>query len=435
MNFIYKNTARLNDAAIIKTSTTLNTYRIYLKKIHTNNKYEQNESSINLPTDKTINKKINLITKTHLSKHLKCVVVIGIGGSNLGTKAIYDALRGPFDFIDNKKIKILFLDTISQKKISSIHGAIRKLKSKKEFLLISVSKSGGTTETIVNTEVLRKLIEKKFKDVSDRMIVISNKDSKFWKAAKAQNIQTIEIPEIVGGRYSVFSAVGLLPLTLVGIDTKKILTGAKKAVKDGISNNIKNNYSLISATLTYLHNKKGKTIHNTFLFAPELESLGMWYRQLMGESIGKEKDLKNKKVHTGITPIISIGSTDLHSMAQLYYGGPTDKYTNIVTTQYDQETKIPKNLYMPELIDHIAGKTTADIMSAVIGGVQASYSKNKLPYSTIELDEITEEKLGYYMQFRMIEMMYLAQLLNVNAFDQPAVESYKIETKKLLQIK
>lgn len=432
MNFIYKETSRIKTVSIKKSASSLKTYQLNLKKLLRKIKYEDLESSICLPFDKKSVRQVGSVIKKKSVKSLKYVVVIGIGGSNLGSKAIYDSIRGSFDFINNKKPKLLFLDTISQQKVLSIAGALKKLKHKKDFLLLTISKSGGTTETIANTEILKKLIEKKFSDVSDRMVFVTDKGSKLWLTAKKQKITKIAIPKLVGGRYSVFSAVGLLPLALVGIDTKKLLEGAREAVKDGTAGNLSKNHSLVSATLTYIHNKKGKSIHNTFLFAPELESLGNWYRQLMGESIGKEKNLKKKKIHAGITPIVSIGSTDLHSMAQLYYGGPKDKFTNIVTTQYKTKVGVPKKLSMPGLVDDINGKSIPKIMTAIVGGVQSSYSKHNLPFATIKLNCIDEKELGYYMQFRMIEMMYLAKLLNVNAFDQPSVESYKKETKKLL---
>ena len=238
-----------------------------------------------------------------------------------------------------------------------------------------------------------------------------------------KDIKKIAVPKNVGGRYSVLSAVGLFPLHLAGINIDALHKGADQAVIDCTSKNLSKNYSMLSAILTFLHWKKGINIHNTFFFNPELESLGKWYRQLMAESIGKKKDLKGKVVRRGITPIVSIGSTDLHSMAQLYFGGPKDKFTNIVYGKRKDNIFIPK----------IEGKNFKNIMDAIYGGVVAAYKKNNLPFLTIELENISEKTLGYYLQFRMIEMMYLAQLMQVNAFNQPGVEDYKKETRKLLE--
>jgi glucose-6-phosphate isomerase len=219
---------------------------------------------------------------------------------------------------------------------------------------------------------------------------------------------------------------------LCKINIDQLQKGAKLAVSDCVSKDLNKNKAMISAISIYLHSQKGKNIHNTFLFNPELESLGKWYRQLMAESIGKRKNSKGKIVRAGITPIVSIGSTDLHSMAQLYFGGPNDKFTNIVFAKQKNGVKI-SNLEFGGLAEGIENKSFENIMRAIVGGVKAAYEKNKLPFIDIALNEISEKSLGYYLQFRMIEIMYLARLLQVNAFDQPNVEDYKKETRKLLK--
>ena len=165
-----------------------------------------------------------------------------------------------------------------------------------------------------------------------------------------------------------------------------------------------------------------------------MESVGKWYRQLTGESIGKRENLDGEEAHEGITPIVSIGSTDLHSMAQLFYGGPHDKLTTLVyAKQSPAEVKVPQDLVFPGLVDDITGKSYKEIMQAIYGGVKKAYEKNGLPYMEILFPEISEYTVGQFLQFKMCEMMYLAQLLNVNAFNQPAVEDYKSETRELLK--
>jgi len=240
----------------------------------------------------------------------------------------------------------------------------------------------------------------------------------------------ISIPESVGGRFSVFSAVGLVPLALAGLNVRALLRGAASAIDSGTKFDFVHNHSLKSAVITFIHSQK-LPIHNTFLFNPRLDSCGHWYRQLMGESLGKKLNLKGKTVHSGITPIVSIGSTDLHSMAQLFYGGPKDKFTNVVYCLHEDSPIVP-NSDLTELVPNIQNNKLVDIMHAVIGGVKEAYRQNKLPFVSIALPAIDEEQIGYYLQFRMLEMMYLAQLMGVNAFDQPSVEDYKKETAKLL---
>ena len=194
------------------------------------------------------------------------------------------------------------------------------------------------------------------------------------------------------------------------------------------------NLALQSAQVLAAHLQKGYTINDNFFFHPELESVGKWYRQLMGESVGKEHSLTGETVHTGITPTVSLGSTDLHSVGQLYLGGPKDKLTTFVSAPNKLvRVEVPQNRIFPELVPMINGKTAEDIMDAILEGVQIAYQKADLPYMQVTLDGINEASLGAFLQFKMLEMMYLGQLLNVNSFDQPNVEAYKVETKRLLE--
>jgi len=416
LQFNYKQTAKINDKKIQETSGRLSSYISKLKNIAKSSGYRELESSIQLPHDSGLRSEVKKLAKKINPGKLKLIVLIGIGGSNLGTMAVYEALQ------NKVKPEMLFLDTVSSLKMKKAVSKLNKLKPQ-EFVIIAVSKSGTTTETIANLEALTGLLKKKKSEIEKRLIFITGKDSKLWLQAEEKGIYKLTVPETVGGRYSVFSAVGLLPLRLSGIDIDALHKGASQAILDCTSKVLSKNYSELSAILTFLHNKKGINIHNTFLFNPELESCGKWYRQLMAESIGKKKDLKGKVVRMGMTPIVSIGSTDLHSMAQLYFGGPKDKFTNIVYGKRKEDVLVPK----------IEGKSFNNIMDAIYGGVVAAYKKNNLPFITIEFKEISEKTLGYYLQFRMIEMMYLAQLMQVNAFNQPGVEDYKRETRKLLK--
>ncbi len=438
MIFSTKNSG-ISSKEVAVAAKKLESYRRHLIDVRKNNGFDEPECSINLPFSTHIDAILEK-AEAYRTKQLKTIVVIGIGGSNLGTQAIYDALP-------RKGVELLFLDTVSSTHfVSVVEKLTKQLKRKKQFLIVSISKSGGTTETMANTEALLSSLKKIYGDVRDRLVVISDdalpagrQGSKYFEAAKKQKIDQLGIPSRVGGRYSVFSAVGLFPLAVAGFDVRQLIGGARVAVEDGLLGDVSLNHALVSANATMSHLEKGRPIHNTFLFAPELESLGKWYRQLMGESIGKEKDLDGRVVHAGITPIVSIGSTDLHSMAQLYFGGPDDKFTNIVSVgnlplpllrRRGERATVPAKLVFPGLVEHLASKSLDELMAAIVGGVTATYPKLKRPFLSIELESLSETELGYYLQFRMIEMMYLAQLMHVNAFDQPNVEGYKVETKK-----
>jgi glucose-6-phosphate isomerase len=224
--------------------------------------------------------------------------------------------------------------------------------------------------------------------------------------------------------------VGLFPLLTAGINATRLREGAHAMLDACIHTE---NLAASSAAVLSLQQSKGLHINDNFFFHPELESVGKWYRQLMGESVGKEQSTKGDVVHAGLTPTVSLGSTDLHSVGQLYLGGPRDKLTTFVSTHRSDDIVVPSDRLFPELVPMISGKPAARIMSAILEGTKIAYRKAGLPFMTVTLDAVDEYALGEFLQFKMLEMMYLGQLLNVNAFDQPNVESYKVETKRLLE--
>jgi glucose-6-phosphate isomerase len=367
---------------------------------------------------------------------LKYVVVIGIGGSNLGTVAVYDALFGTQDAFNKERTpKLLFLDTTSEEKLTAVKKLLEKEKSANSFVINIISKSGTTTETIVNFEVLYSSLSKKFKGLEKRVVVTTDFESPLWQVAKLRGFAHLSIPKKVGGRYSVFSAVGLFPLGLVGVNIKDLISGAWAMQEKCLSFEVgQENPAAVGAVVLNSMREKNISIHNNFFFAPELESVGKWVRQLVGESLGKEKDIDENVVNTGITPIVSIGSTDLHSMAQLYFGGPKDKFTTLVTVEKQvSRLSVPKKQIFGGLVENIGGKSVFEIMNATAQGVSATYKNIGLPHNTIVFSEISAFSLGEFLQYKMVETMYLAKLMKVNAFDQPNVETYKKETRKILE--
>lgn len=325
------------------------------------------------------------------------IVVVGIGGSNLGTMAIWQALKG-------RDEKMLFAETLDARTLDRI---LKKIHN--PALIVIVSKSGTTVETVANAAILLEKLK------GAKVVAVTDENSKLWNWAKKRGYDAVPVPADIPGRYSVFTAVGLLPLAAAGVDVQKILKGVREMTQEPAAH---------SALAIYAALKKGKSIHDTFIFQPDLEGVGKWYRQLMGESIGKDGK--------GITPTVSIGSTDLHSLAQLYLDGPKDKFTTFISVKdHGKDFLIPDGS-SDELIPAIAGKKFSDLLSAILQGVKNTYRKQKLPFVEIALENISEESIGALLQMKMIEMVYLAKLLGVNAFDQPAVELYKEETRKIL---
>ncbi|MFH1649180.1 MAG: hypothetical protein ABIA93_01380 [Candidatus Woesearchaeota archaeon] len=394
-------------------------------------KYEDDRASINLPFDVAMHERVRALAKSY--HDVAALIVVGIGGSNLGTLAVQQAVLGN-NWNEIGRPKVYFADTVDAKAVLEIIAAITPLlESGKKVLMNGVSKSGSTTETIANFEIFVDLLKKHDKDYANYVVVTSDSGSPFHQLALNQGFKTLEIPAKVGGRYSVFSPVGLFPLAVLGLDTKALVEGAMELRDMCLEENVDDNPAIQSALLLHHHASEGRNIANTFVFSTELESFGKWYRQLLAESIGKEwnKD-HSKQMWNGITPTVSVGSTDLHSMAQFYLGGPNDTYHMLVGVKKQNALKVPEDKEYDSLVKGIQGRQLPAIMNAIFNGFQAALKAKGRHFTTIILPDMCEHSLGALMQMKMMEVMYLAALMDVNAFDQPNVEEYKRETRKIL---
>lgn len=425
MKFLYSGTSKMFDLTIRENAKKLSPYVLKLQKIAKLGGYSFPESSINLPSDAELLARVKEYISEKASEKLKYIIVIGIGGSSLGTKALYDAVFGFYDVLRNDRFpQLIFLDTQHSETLQSVLEIISSLSSKGEIIVNAISKSGGTTETIVNLEIVYSALKTRFEYVEDRFVITTTKNSPFQNKAHELGIATLLIPEVVGGRFSVFSTVGLFPLGLAGINIELFRQGAEKMRNICIQEDIEVNPAVISACLVFLYNKEGLSICDSFFFAPQLESLGKWYRQLVGESLGKDGK--------GIVPTVSIGSSDLHSVVQLYLGGPKNIFTTFVYFLKKQlSVSVPQKPVF-NLVADIGGKSTSIINQAIVSGVKKAYQKQDRPFVEIVFEKEIEEEVGAFMQFKMLEIMYLGYLIEVNTFDQPEVELYKIETKKIL---
>ncbi|MFO8015675.1 MAG: hypothetical protein R6U32_01080 [Candidatus Woesearchaeota archaeon] len=396
--------------------------------------YDDDRASINLPLDR---KMLGTVKKAADEKRkLKpdYIVVIGIGGSNLGTIAVQEAVLGKHYNETGPKTKILYAETVDPDSIKRTMDLMEKaLKGKKRVILNVVSKSGTTTETMANFQVLLGLLRKHRKDYAKYVVATTDRDSKLWKLAQKEGFTALEIPERVGGRYSVFSPVGLFPLAMLGLDIERLLKGAASMRKRCLEKNIEDNPAAMSAALAYHHNRKKRNINVMFVFSKDLEAVDRWYRQLMGESTGKRYNTKGKKVFEGLTPFVAVGSTDLHSVGQLFLGGPDDKFITFVdVNRSNNDVKVPRIKECAHLVENIQGRGLDEMMKAILKGVQASFRNDRRPFIDVVLPDKSEESIGQFLQYKMMEMMYLCRLLNVNPFDQPNVEDYKKETRKIL---
>ena len=315
------------------------------------------------------------------------VIIIGMGGSILGTKSIYSYFK------NNIKKKIFFFDNLD----SSLYSKIEKIKNLNKSCFIIVSKSGDTTETIANCSVILTKIKPK-----NKLIIITEfKDSALFHITNKFNPEFIEHKSYIGGRYSVLSEVAMFPAALMGLKTNKF-KNLNKLIKN--KNFVLSLVNSVASIYTYY--KKG--INNSVMlnYDSRLNELCFWNQQLLGESLGK----KGK----GINPIVSLCPKDHHSLLQLYLDGPRDKFFTFFSIKKNIKQKIDMTL------------------DAQCRATKNIFKKKRIPYRHFILKENDEEELGSIFTFLVLETILLARLMNVNPYDQPAVEEIKIETKKIL---
>ena len=361
----------------------LSPYVAHLGRLFNKPNPDYEENIINLPfEEKYLVDSMNLSEKIQIEK-INYVLIVGIGGSNLTVKAVYDASHGFFDIIEPKHYpKLIFFDTLNSKFNSNFERSLRSGQiSKNEVLTVFISKSGNTFETVKNLEFIRNNI-KTTRYVS---IIGENAEIEYEKGNKI-----LKFENYIGGRFSAFSSVGLFPISTFG-DPVEFLTGAMEITKKCLEMNLEENPAINSAINIYI---KNKPILDTFVFNSELETLGKWARQLTAESLGKNG--------LGFTPTVSVGTTDLHSIAQLYLDGPDDKYAQFVFSGDGEKDK-----------------------EIVFNAFKETVAAHGIPFSEFLFSKINEFEIGSYMQFKFFETLFLAKLLNVSPFGQPAVEEYK----------
>lgn len=395
-------------------------------------KYDTEYASLNVLDDDDLHHTISEIVQKKKSLQPAVMVLIGIGGSSLGTIAVQQACQ-PL-FAQDHAMPYWVADTIDPDYIARLLAYGEEfLKSGAPILLVVISKSGKTTETVVNFQLFLALIKNYYPQTyPEYVVVLGDEDSPLLDYGKQNNCSMVTIPARVGGRYSVFSAAGLLPLCMVDIDIHALKEGALQARKDALMPYASGNTAMMSAALLYLQYQKKIHIADLFIFSVDLLGLGNWYRQLMGESIGKCIVKEGVATPVGITPTISMGSNDLHSVAQLYLAGPIDRYTTFIrVSQWSNEITIPSES-LSSLPKNISQKSLGHVFDAIVQGTMSAFSKAQRPYSVFTLENKSERVIGYFMQMSMMQMMYLGALFQVNPFDQPEVELYKEETRRIL---
>ena len=335
----------------------------------------------------------------------KSIALVGMGGSILGSEAIYRFLK-----IKIKK-KIYFFNDLDEGKIDSM----KKKENLSKVLFIIVSKSGNTVETLSNTFTLN-IIKKNSKNI---IIISEKKNNLLFELSKKLNLFYIEHKRNIGGRYSVLSEVGIVPAYLMGLSIKKFRSNIRECLKD------KNKIFLKDSTIKLANLINSKQFNNLIFlnYSPKLENFLYWCQQLIAESLGK----KNK----GLLPVISNVPKDHHSLLQLYLDGPKDKL--YVIFHHKEKTKekiiIDKNI---KLKTFLKNKKLGSVKNAQRKALIKIFKKKGTPFREFEIKNSDEKTLGELFSYFMLETIIIGKLLNLNPYDQPAVEQVKIYTKRLL---
>lgn len=344
------------------------------------------------------------------------LVVCGIGGSYLGARAAIEAINGLFP---SDKLEIIYLgQTFSSTYIAQV---LAYLKNKK-FAINVISKSGTTTETSISFRLLKELLEAKVGKEEARKAIFATTDKEkgaLKTLCDKEGYETFVLPGDIGGRYSVLTAVGTFPIACAGIDVKKLLKGAEKAMNELNNEDIHTNPCYqYAVTRDYMYRHK-KQVEMFVTYEPSLTMIGEWLKQLFGESEGKQ--------HRGLLPTSVTFSTDLHSLGQFIQDGtPLLFETTVFVKKPALDVKVPADKENLDGLNYLKGKKLSFVNEkAFEGTLNAHASEGKVPNVVIELDKLTSESLGYLFYFFMRACAMSAYLLKVNPFNQEGVEVYK----------
>jgi glucose-6-phosphate isomerase len=376
-----------------------------------------------------------------LADQVDRVLVLGIGGSYMGARALMEACSHPYhnalsraerggyprlyfegNNLDNDAIQGL-LDLLVP------HNSWRSVDER--WALIPISKSGGTLETAVALRIFMQALQRccpESEQLAQHIVPITGEGGKLWQWAQALGCREwLPVPDGVGGRFSVFSAVGLLPAAVLGIDIVALLNGAADATSRFRQASLDDNVALQFAGIGHLmETRRQANVRVMSVWAKGLEATGLWYDQLLAESLGKQQ--------LGVTPLTAVNTRDLHSRAQQHQQGRYDKL--LVNVQVDRwradELTVPRSERDDDGLNDLAGRSVPQIMQAAIQGVDEALRSDLRPAITLRLPTLDAYAMGQLMQTLMLATVVEGRLLQVNPYGQPGVEAYKRNMNRIL---
>lgn len=369
---------------------------------------------------KLVNKDVGEIISFVKSQNGKYndLIIAGIGGSSLGLEAIANALLpenfNVYTFAERGYLPRLWVaDNVDPVKMNSI---LKKC-NPEDTILIVITKSGSTVETISNFSIIYEWFKEKKVNEKEHIVLITDpKNGSLRKYADENKITAFSIEENVGGRFSVLSAVGLLPACMLGVDIKKLLEGA--------SASLKNEKQFLMLAALYYHFYQSRKINVLMPYSSGMQKFAQWYCQLWGESLGKRFDVNNNEVFAGSTPVAAIGAIDQHSQLQLYKEGPDDKIITFVEIKDHRfEMSIEKPFYKD--FDYLKGVELSKLLNTELYATELALLKSNRPNLKLIATVLDEYTLGYlFMMFKLVTAI-VGLSLNINPFDQPGVEEGK----------
>ena len=375
---------------------------------------------VDLPssTEDSFLDELNEIAATLRAKS-EIFVVIGIGGSYLGARAVIEALDDPFAPIKNKQPLVLYAGhNISEDYLSSLLSLL----DEKDYSVAVISKSGTTTEPAIAFRVIKEHLEKKYgeEEACKRIVAITDKQRGALKTmADEKAYRSLVVPDDVGGRFSVLTPVGLLPIAIAGYDIKALIYGARRMEQYCKENrNINNNIAAQYAVARQALYESGKTTEILVSYEPYLLFMEEWWKHLYGERHGKN--------HKGIFPASVNFSTDLHSMGQYIQDGIRNLFETVISVEQPRtKLSIPHAINDLDQLNYIAGKRLSEVNHKAELGTTIAHVDGGVPNMRIQIPIISEEILGELIYFFEMACAVSGYILEVNPFDQPGVEAYK----------
>lgn len=363
------------------------------------------------------------------------LVVLGIGGSALGTVALRSALLDPYwnELDDEEREFYPKLYVVDNPDPATFAALLRRIDVRKTLFNV-VSKSGGTAETMSQFLIVREKLEEAIGDGYRRHLLFTTDPEKgvLRRLAKEEGIAALPIPANVGGRFSVLSAVGLLPAAMTGIDIRALLAGARAMDERCRSAELLENPAAVYAVLQYLADvERDAPIHVMMPYSDPLRDVADWFRQLWAESLGKRRSLSGEEIFVGPTPVKSLGATDQHSQVQLYIEGPFDKTITFISESERREDITIPSLY-PEVseLGYLGGHTLGELLRVEKEATEEALTRRGRMNMTIELPAVDARTIGELLFFLQVATVYAGALYNVDPLDQPGVELGKQLTFK-----